>query len=171
VGVGTVISDNPQLNVRLVKGRNPRRIVLDSGLRIPLQSNLLTDREREKTIVVSTFGASREKALKIKATGATVWQVRADTAGRIALTRLWAKLGKMGIGSVLVEGGSQVFSDLLRRKLADQLLVFVAPKILGGGLNALNDLGIKSLQSSILFDGFKSRRVGGDLLFSGTILK
>lgn len=75
VGIGTVLKDNPRLNVRLVRGRDPKRIVLDSTLKISLNSNFLSKSLVEKTIIATTSKAPRDKSRLIKNLGATVWKI------------------------------------------------------------------------------------------------
>ena len=169
VGIGTVLADNPKLTVRMTHGRNPKRIVLDGSLRIPLKSNLLSDAFVENTLIFTKSGSSQKKIDNIRARGAQVLKVRSNAEGRLSLNPVLRRIAKEGIASVLVEGGSHIFSELLRKKLVDRVLVFIAPKIIGDGLNAIQNLGINNIDGSILFDEFKSRRIGTDVLFSGRI--
>ncbi|MFQ5824049.1 MAG: bifunctional diaminohydroxyphosphoribosylaminopyrimidine deaminase/5-amino-6-(5-phosphoribosylamino)uracil reductase RibD [bacterium] len=167
VGIGTVLSDDPNLTVRLVKGVNPKRIVLDSNLKLPLNASLLSGPLAYKTIIATTLKASWEKIKSIEERGATVWVIEANPEGRVDLPTLWKKLGQEGIASVLVEGGSQVFSALLKAKLVDKIAVFIAPKILGDGISAVQHLRI---DHSINLIDFRKRQIGVDVLLSGRIM-
>lgn len=169
VGIGTVLADNPKLTVRMTRGRNPKRIVLDGSLRIPLKSNLLSDEFAENTVIFTKSGSPQNKIDKIRSQGAQVLKVRSNAEGRLSLKPVLRRIAKEGIASVLVEGGSLIYSELLKARLVDRVLVFVAPKILGDGLNAVQNLGINSLDRSILFDEFQIRRIGTDVLFSGRV--
>jgi diaminohydroxyphosphoribosylaminopyrimidine deaminase/5-amino-6-(5-phosphoribosylamino)uracil reductase len=169
VGIGTVLRDDPQLTVRYVRGENPKRIVLDSKLRIPLQSKLLADDFVSKTIVVTTEQASKRKAKQLESTGAAVWFLKSRD-GQVDIAALLRKMGREGIASVLVEGGSQIYSSFLKANLVDQVAIFIAPKILGKGVSAIQDLGISSVANSLLLRDFQKKRVGPDILLTGNLL-
>jgi diaminohydroxyphosphoribosylaminopyrimidine deaminase/5-amino-6-(5-phosphoribosylamino)uracil reductase len=168
-GIGTVLADDPQLTVRLTRGASPRRLVVDSRLRIPLHSRVLTDEFAGRTIVATTTRAPKNKIGKIEKLGAKVWVVKADSEKRVHLPTLWRRMGKAGIASVLVEGGNRVASAVLKNKLVDKIHIFVAPKILGDGLSAIENLGINSLARAIQLDDFKSKKVDGDLLMTARL--
>jgi diaminohydroxyphosphoribosylaminopyrimidine deaminase/5-amino-6-(5-phosphoribosylamino)uracil reductase len=170
VGIGAVLSDDPELTVRLVKGVNPKRVILDSNLRMPLNARLLSGPLVYKTIIATTLNASWEKIKSIEEGGATVWVIESNAEGRVDLPTLWKKLGQEGIASVLVEGGSQVFSACLKAKLVDKIAVFIAPKILGDGLNAIQHLEIKDLDHSINLRDFRKQQIGDDVLLSGRLM-
>lgn len=170
VGIGTVLSDNPSLNVRLTKGVNPRRIVLDSRLRIPLNASLLCDSLVEKTIVVTTPSAPQEKLSEIKKRGAQVWTVPADNKNQVHLKKLLNKIGQEKIASLLVEGGSLIFSAFLKEKLVDRLSIFLSPKILGGGLDAISDLGINNLQHALRLADVRIQQIEEEVLISGRVV-
>ena len=137
VGVDTVIRDDPRLTVRLVEGKNPRRIIVDSRLRIPLDSKVLGKRAAPSTVIATTSLSGQRKTDRIISTGAQVWRVRKDTSNRVDLRCLLEKLGKADIRSVLVEGGSRVLTSFLKRRLADYLVVIIAPKIVGKGIESV----------------------------------
>ena len=137
VGVETIIRDDPRLSVRLVKGKNPRRIIVDSRLRIPLDSKVLGKRAAPSTVIATTSLSGQRKTDRIISTGAQVWRVRKDTSNRVDLRCLLEKLGKADIPSVLVEGGSRVLTSFLKRRLADYLVVIIAPKIVGKGIESV----------------------------------
>jgi 3,4-dihydroxy 2-butanone 4-phosphate synthase/GTP cyclohydrolase II len=131
VGVNTVVTDDPRLTVRRVEGPNPRPIVVDSNLRIPLDSRLLRRREAA-TIVATTEGACALKAARLVACGAEVWFLPKTPNGRVDLDALFCRLGRHGIASVMVEGGASIITSIIESDLAHQLVVTVAPRLLGG---------------------------------------
>nr|NIR49806.1 bifunctional diaminohydroxyphosphoribosylaminopyrimidine deaminase/5-amino-6-(5-phosphoribosylamino)uracil reductase [candidate division KSB1 bacterium]NIR73347.1 bifunctional diaminohydroxyphosphoribosylaminopyrimidine deaminase/5-amino-6-(5-phosphoribosylamino)uracil reductase [candidate division KSB1 bacterium]NIS25227.1 bifunctional diaminohydroxyphosphoribosylaminopyrimidine deaminase/5-amino-6-(5-phosphoribosylamino)uracil reductase [candidate division KSB1 bacterium]NIT72130.1 bifuncti len=142
---------------------------VDSTLRISLNSTLLSDSVVNKTIVATTARASKDRINQVVAKGAAVWIVDADAEGHVDLRLLLKRMGREGIASVLVEGGSQINSALIKQKLVDKVAVFVAPKILGSGLSALQNLGIDSLEQSIRLHDLRKRQVGEDILLLGRI--
>jgi riboflavin-specific deaminase-like protein len=150
VGAGTVCKDDPRLTVRLVAGQNPLRVVVDSTLRAPLAAAVLTEEAAPGTVLAVSDRAPAAKREKVRALGATVLCLPADGGGRVDLVALLAALHERGIGSVLVEGGAGLITALLRDRLVDRLAVCVAPKILGAGIEAVGDLGIRELARSLI---------------------
>jgi riboflavin-specific deaminase-like protein len=168
IGRGTALADDPELTVRLVRGRNPFRVVLDSTLRLPLSARLLRLPEREKTLVVCSSAANPEKMRKLRASGAGVIPLppKGGTEG-LPLGAVLAALGERGIRSVLVEGGGGIFSSFLREGLWDRLSVFLAPLILGSGKAAVSRLGRDSLDQALRLENIVLKKIGNQILFEG----
>ena len=162
VGAGTVIKDNPKLTCRLVRGRDPIRIVLDSHLSLPLDAEILID--GKKTLIACTDSALKEKKKALKKKGVEILNIKRDSKGRVSLAELLQKLGRRGISSVLVEGGAGVATAFLEENLVDRLLVIVAPKIVGEGINAIGNLGIKKIEDALNLSFWKITRMGDDLI-------
>jgi diaminohydroxyphosphoribosylaminopyrimidine deaminase/5-amino-6-(5-phosphoribosylamino)uracil reductase len=169
VGVGTVLKDDPQLTVRLVKGRNPLRIVADSRLRIPLNSKILKDLEIAPTTIVTTPQADREKASSLKRMGIDVLTTGENSEGMVDLKDLLQKLGKKNISSVLVEGGATTITSFIRQGLADKVIAIVAPKIMGRGVEAVGDLGILKVDRALKLSFDKVYRKGDDVIIEARI--
>jgi diaminohydroxyphosphoribosylaminopyrimidine deaminase/5-amino-6-(5-phosphoribosylamino)uracil reductase len=170
VGVGTVLADDPELTVRLVKGRSPTRIILDSKLRLPLDAKVLTDQKTAPTIIATTPAANDEKLAALREKGIEVLVVAAETPGRIDLARLLRTLGERSISSVLVEGGSETITSLLARRLADRFVAIVAPKIMGRGIETVGELGVNDVDEAVKLTFTRTYRVGGDLVVEGRII-
>jgi len=164
VGVGTVLRDDPQLTVRQVKGRNPIRIVTDSRLRAPLSSKILRDQELAPTIIATTSQADRGKLSSLMQMGIEVLMVEEDKEGKADLKDLLKKLGEMNISSILVEGGATLITSFIRQELADRLVVILAPKIMGKGIDAVGDLGISDVERALKLSFIKTYRSGEDLI-------
>jgi riboflavin biosynthesis pyrimidine reductase len=94
-----------------------------------------------------------------------------DKNGGVSLRDLLGELGKRGIASVMVEGGSDIITSLLKANLVDKMVILTAPKIMGKGLEAIGDLGVCKVKDVIKFSTFRTRRKGDDFVFVGTILK
>jgi diaminohydroxyphosphoribosylaminopyrimidine deaminase / 5-amino-6-(5-phosphoribosylamino)uracil reductase len=169
VGAGTVCTDDPRLTVRLAAGRNPLRVVVDSTLRTPLTAAVLTEGAAPGTVFAVTDRVSAAKRDKVRALGATVLCLPTGAGGRVGLIALLAALHKMGIGSVLVEGGAQMITALLQVRLVDRLVVCVAPKILGSGIEAVGDLGISELAGAMIVTDTSITPYGPDLVFDGRV--
>lgn len=171
VGEGTVATDNPQLTVRHVNGKNPLRIIVDSKLRIPIKSSVLTDDNSHLTIIATTSNAPSGKVTAIKKLGVEVLIVKKERNGRVSLSSLLKKLGEREIMSVLVEGGAEIVTSLLKANLVDKMIIPISPKIIGKGLEAIGDLNINKIKNAIHFSSFKTMKKGGDIIFEGTILR
>jgi diaminohydroxyphosphoribosylaminopyrimidine deaminase/5-amino-6-(5-phosphoribosylamino)uracil reductase len=169
VGVGTILTDNPHLTVRLVRGRNPTRVVLDSRLRIPLEAAVLTDQESAVTIMVTTAGADEKKLAALRRMGIEVLVAREDERGEVDLNHLLEMLGKRGISSVLVEGGAETITSLLRLNLVDRLTVIVAPKIMGKGIEAVGELNIADVSQTLKLSFRRTYRMGEDLVIEAKV--
>ncbi len=163
VGINTVIKDNPKLTTRQVRGRNPLRIVLDSKGRIPLSSNLLRQNKDGKTVIVVT-GSQAEKKIKNKA---QVWRIKADRENRVNLESFLKSCAQKGINNILVEGGGKVFTSFLKEKLVDRIYCFVSPSIIGEGIPAFGDLGIKRIADALELRDVKLKRFSKDILLIG----
>jgi diaminohydroxyphosphoribosylaminopyrimidine deaminase/5-amino-6-(5-phosphoribosylamino)uracil reductase len=163
VGKGTVLADDPLLTVRLVQGRNPLRICLDSRLRISLDAHVL--RDDGKTLIVTTAEHELDKIEKIRKLGKEVLVVERDADGRVALRPLMKALAERKISSILVEGGAEVITSLLKAGLARRIVVITAPIILGKGREAIGDLGITDLDKAIKPSSCEIKRIGGDVVF------
>jgi diaminohydroxyphosphoribosylaminopyrimidine deaminase / 5-amino-6-(5-phosphoribosylamino)uracil reductase len=167
VGVGTVLQDNPRLTVRLVEGRNPLRIVVDSSLRTPLDTALL-DTPTE-ALFAATAAADSARRAALEALGVQVLVLPAQADGRVDLPALLGALAARGVRSVLVEGGAEMITALLRERLAHRLVVCVAPKVLGRGVEGVGDLGISRLGEALTFRDARFSLCGADVLFEGDL--
>jgi diaminohydroxyphosphoribosylaminopyrimidine deaminase/5-amino-6-(5-phosphoribosylamino)uracil reductase len=163
VGIGTVLADDPQLTVRLLKGRNPMRIVLDSRLRIPLNAQVLQG--EAKTLIVTTDAHAKKKVQAIQKQGKVVLLVQRDKKGQAELKTLIQVLAEWGISSILVEGGREIITSFLKGGLVNRMVAITAPLILGKGIAGIGDLGIKDLKGSMRPSSYKVRRLGEDVIF------
>jgi diaminohydroxyphosphoribosylaminopyrimidine deaminase/5-amino-6-(5-phosphoribosylamino)uracil reductase len=167
IGRGTALADDPELTVRLVRGRNPRRVVLDSRLSLGDSAKLLSLPDREKNLIICGAGADPVRIKKLRDSGAAVIPLGASGPGGLPLGAVLAALGERGIRSVLVEGGGGVFTSFLREGLWDRLSVFIAPIILGGGVSAVSGLDIKSVREALRLGQVSARRIGDQILMEG----
>ena len=131
VGIGTVLADDPCLNVRLAEGRDPRPVILDSHLRLPLDSHLL-DNTGVAPWIFTTPKASLQRRQRLEAAGAQVVALPATDNGWVDPGSALKALAARGIRSVMVEGGARIITSFLRKRLVDRLVVTVAPLVLGG---------------------------------------
>lgn len=167
VGIGTVFSDNPRLNVRLVNGANPRPVIVDSQLRLPLDCNLVRLESRTPWIVtLENPDPDRRQALE--GAGARILEVPGNDRGQVDLTVMLEMLADLGINSLMVEGGARIITSFLLGRLADYIVLTVAP-VLVGGLRAVSDLGIPDPASCLCLKNRGHRWLGEDLILWGEL--
>jgi diaminohydroxyphosphoribosylaminopyrimidine deaminase/5-amino-6-(5-phosphoribosylamino)uracil reductase len=131
VGVGTVLADDPELNVRLVRGRDPLRVVLDSDLRTPLGSKLVRSAGQIRTLIFHAPDASAKRCAQLTAAGVELAECARARKGGLNLGSALRALAKRDVVRLLVEGGARVHGALLAHNFVDAAAVFVAPLILG----------------------------------------
>lgn len=130
VGVGTVLADDPSLTVRLpVPGVHPTRIIIDSKLRTPLHARVVQDGEAE-TMIITTERADPEKARQLEQAGVMV--IACGEGDQVDLKLAMSTLAEYEISSVLLEGGGTLNGAMLREQLIDKMILFYAPKLVGG---------------------------------------
>ncbi|MGB9920981.1 MAG: bifunctional diaminohydroxyphosphoribosylaminopyrimidine deaminase/5-amino-6-(5-phosphoribosylamino)uracil reductase RibD [Moorellales bacterium] len=168
VGVGTILRDNPQLTVRWRAGRDPIRIVLDSSLRLPLTSRVLTVRSSAPTWVATTAYCNPNRRRALEEAGVEVLAVE-GTGSRVDLHQLLVTLGQRGVTSVLVEGGPTVAAAFLEADLVDRLYLFVAPKVVGGreAPGPVGGSGVGRMTEALRLHQMEIRPVGADWLVTG----
>jgi riboflavin-specific deaminase-like protein len=131
IGIGTLLADDPQLTVRLVDGKNPQPIVLDTRLRTPPTARLLQRMDRSAWIINGPQ-TPKEQVRRLAKIGATPLSCITGADGKIDLPALMLLLFRRNIHSVMVEGGAQVITSFVNFRLVDQLIITVAPKMVGG---------------------------------------
>lgn len=142
VGSKTALKDNPRLTVRSVFGRNPKRIILNTDLSLPLDIEVFKDEFRYNTIVCCSYKASTtRKAENLRIAGVKILPVETDKNNRLDIKVIFSELAQQfSITSVLVEGGAEIFSYLLVNDFYDELHIFQAPMIIGNGFNAFKNV-------------------------------
>ena len=137
VGIGTVLADNPRLSVRLAPGPHPQPVVVDSRLRFPSYANLL--RHPRPPWIATGEGAEPRRRAALENAGALVFAV-ASQNGWMDLASLLQRLGDRGLNCLMVEGGAQIITSFLSARLVDQVVITVAPMLVGG-LRVVDRLG------------------------------
>ncbi|HTW37401.1 MAG TPA: bifunctional diaminohydroxyphosphoribosylaminopyrimidine deaminase/5-amino-6-(5-phosphoribosylamino)uracil reductase RibD [Steroidobacteraceae bacterium] len=177
-GVGTVLADDPRLDVRLeaARARQPLRVVLDWGLRTPARARLF---ESAGEVWIFTASADAARRAMLEARGARIECLEEDAAraagpapgrdatgdtGRLDLHRVLGRLAQAEVNEVQVEAGATLAGELIRRHLADELLVYVAPVLLGPQARPLVELPrLEALGGAPRFELIESQPVGADL--------
>ena len=163
-GIGTVLADDPLLNVRIEGKRSPVRIICDSHLRIPLDSRIVQTAEKYRTIVACT-NAEKEKVKQLEKSGIEVVRFP-DIQGKVDLKELMQWLGAEGIDSILLEGGAVLNDSALRAGIVHKVMAFMAPKIFGGAKakSPVEGIGAELPSEAVLLKLESVRRIGEDLL-------
>jgi len=167
VGINTVLNDDPQLTTRLAKGRNPIRILLDSRFRVPIGANIL--KQGNAVVFTTAKSASRfsKKAQKIISQGCNIVTLSGNMAveGRLSLAAVLKKLPSLGVSTLLVEGGGKTISAFIKQKLADELILFITPWLIGeGGIPFVDFKSAKKLGKSLKLNSLSCTTVGDDVL-------
>ena len=164
IGINTVLVDDPQLTVRLTEGTSPQPIVLDSKLRIPLQAKLLED-SSNRCWLACTDKSDQKRIDAVEKKGAETLHCHRDSLGRVDLQDLLYQLGDRGIKSIMVEGGSQVITSFIEARLVDQMIITIAPRLVGG-LPILNG-SLAGNRSLLHLDQVSYQSCGQDIVLWG----
>lgn len=167
-GIGTVLADDPQLNVRgMATTRQPLRAVVDNALRLPPDARLL----QQPGVVVYTAVQDLPKTLALEAAGARVMALP-GADGQVDVAAVLRDLANQGCNEVLVEAGSKLNGSLLQAGLADELVLYVAPQLLGDMARGIARLGeLTSLEQRIELEWNDVRQVGRDLRIVARVKK
>jgi diaminohydroxyphosphoribosylaminopyrimidine deaminase/5-amino-6-(5-phosphoribosylamino)uracil reductase len=172
VGINTVILDNPLLLPRVARPkRYPLRIVLDSKLRIPLSCELVKTASNYRTLIFTLPDSRQDKESRLKSMGIEVVRVAPGENGRVALSGVSDELWKREIVSVLVEGGGELNSSFINEGLLDKVIIFYAPKMIGGknASNLIGGKGIDFLKDACRIDITSVRRFKEDICVEGYV--
>ena len=161
VGISTVLTDNPQLSVREWDGPSPQPIVLDSHLRMPASAHLWQMSEKRCWVLTTVNQSSA-------AQGPEILSVQSNAEGRVCLQAALQLLYQKGIRSLMVEGGANVITAFLKMRLADALVLTVAPRLVGG-YKAVSDLGMTQVQSLPTVAPLFTGKSGSDLIIWGNL--
>lgn len=162
-GIGTVVHDDPLLTCRMEGGRDPVRIILDPGLEIPSGARCLGG---GTVVFARTPEGSRPD---LQARGVKVVAVEESSPGILSWAAMLEHLGRSGLHSVMVEGGSGVYSSLLESGLVDRLLIFIAPRILGGGIPLAVRDRVTRIADALPLVIEKVSLMGGDIFVEGRL--
>ena len=170
VGAGTVAADNPALTCRIENGRDPVRIVCDSKLRTSADCQLVRTAKDVRTIF-ATVTPDAEKKVAFESMGCEVWELPADSAGRVNLRELMERLGAAKIDSVIVEGGASLNWAVLQAGLVQRVQAYLAPKLFGGAAakSPIAGLGVEVPDGAFRLRDVSMTPLDGDFLIEGDL--
>ncbi len=166
VGANTVIKDDPQLTTRLPNGRNPVRVIMDSTLRLPLHARVVTDGEAP-TWVFTTSRHDSDKKKALEEAGVRVFVT--DQGDRVHPAEVLHTLGKELISSLLIEGGGEVNASFFENQLVDKVIIYMAPKLIGGrnAPSFLAGMGLPQMSDAVVLADLSVEQLGKDIKFVG----
>ncbi len=172
VGIGTILQDDPLLNVRLPGKKVPRhplRVIVDSRLRLPLRSRIAQTAPLYRTLVATTQAAPSSRVHRVKSASMEVLVVKSRKNGEVSLGALMGELGRRGILSILLEGGPTLNAGALEEKIVDRVLLFMAPKIIGGrkAPGMIGGKGVLRAKEALGMEIQKVQRIGPDVMIEG----
>ncbi|MEE2657437.1 MAG: bifunctional diaminohydroxyphosphoribosylaminopyrimidine deaminase/5-amino-6-(5-phosphoribosylamino)uracil reductase RibD [Candidatus Latescibacterota bacterium] len=166
VGAGTVSADDPRLSVRDVRGRDPRPLVVDGRLRCSPTARVFAG---QRPILVTTESSARQRGTSFRDRGVEIWELPEVDKGQIDLGALLDHAGSRGITSLIVEGGPTLATTLLTQGLVQEVMIYIAPKLIGEGVNAVANLGVDSPGDSVQLIDVRTRRLGDDVLYTARV--
>lgn len=169
VGVGTILADNPLLTCRMEGGRNPIRIICDSRLRTPLDSQLVQTAQEVPTIL-ATCCSEKGKYTAYEKAGCRILFVEEDN-GHVSLPMLMQRLGEEGIDSILLEGGAALNWSALQSGIVQKVEAYIAPKLFGGetAKTPVSGKGFPTPSESVVLKNQRIRQLGEDILMEGEV--
>lgn len=172
VGAGTIRADDPRLTCRLPGGRHPVRVVV-VGPDVNLSPTARVFRTRTApTWVVTPRSAAPRRVARLRRRGVEIVAVPADRHGRVSFRRAARALGRRGLTSVLIEGGALVAAQALRAGVVDRLVLFVAPRLLGGdALPAIGPLHVARIAGALRLHKIRVAPAGDDLVISAQVVR
>jgi len=162
VGVNTVLKDNPSLTTRLVEGgKNPIRIILDTHLRTPLDAKIITD-QKAPTWIITGADVDRKREIQLSELGIEVMKMESQ---KISIKEMLAALGKRGITSLFVEGGAEVHGSFLKERAFQQIITYIAPKLIGGknAPASFGGQGIEQIGDAVSLNIIQVDLIGSDI--------
>jgi diaminohydroxyphosphoribosylaminopyrimidine deaminase/5-amino-6-(5-phosphoribosylamino)uracil reductase len=170
VGVNTVLRDNPKLDAWFPKKRQPVKIIVDSQLSVPQDAAIFSGKSSVIIVTLATPPAQETENRKILEKKAMILEAKED-AGQVNLKDMMKRLARMGLTSILVEGGGILIGSLFDERLVDKIIFFFSPKIIGGkeAISSVMGKGVLRIESAVRVKGLKLRRLGEDFLVEGYI--
>ena len=169
IGKNTVKEDNPELTVRMVKGINPKRIIIDKDLSLDTGCKIFSDKYKSNTIILtSKKNRYSKKETNFLNQGITILKIN-DSNGYLDLRDAMEKLGKLGITSIMVEGGGFTASMFLKEKLVNRINLFIAPLIIGSNHKFTNRLEVNTVLDAIKIVDIKTLKLDNDIVCDGLV--
>lgn len=170
VGIGTALADDPLLTCRAPGGRDPLRVVVDAKLRLPAKAKVIGKNSAADCLIACGMRPPAQKRLALEKAGAKLLRLP-GRGGKLDLAALLGALGRMGVTSLLLEGGAGLAWGFVRAGLLDEVMYFFAPKLIGGrdAPAMIGGQGFARMDQALLLERPAIRRLGDDLLLSARV--
>lgn len=168
VGIGTVLVDDPMLNCRIEEGVDPVRVICDSHLRIPMDSQIVKTAKEIPTIVAYATG-DEEKEKQLREAGVDL--IHSDENGTVDFVSVMEELGKRKIDSVLIEGGGTFHGTVLKSGMVQRIYCYIAPKLIGGkeAKSPVEGTGFSFMKEALEITESEIMKLGNDFCISGKV--
>lgn len=166
VGINTVIDDNPSLTARIPNGRNPLRVIMDTSLKVPMDSNVITDKQAE-TWIFTSKNHDEQKKQQLDALGIRVFVTSSEN--KVDPNEVVDILGEHLVSSLFIEGGGNIHASFFESKLVDKVVLYFAPKLVGGqnAPSFLEGSGIANMADAVELENTEIEKIGKDFKFTG----
>ena len=170
VGLGTLLADDPKLTVRLGIGKNPRRVIVDSRARTPLDAYVVRSASQAPTVIAVTSKAAKRRVKELEEAGTTV--LTCGRGPKVSLRFLLTRLRKRGVRRILLEGGGTLNWSMLSQGLVDEISVAISPRVLGGAnaITLAEGQGVRRIKEAVKLRLMNAREYGEDLVVRYRVL-
>jgi len=170
VGLGTLLANDPKLTVRHGFGRNPRRVIVDSRARTPLDAYVVRSASQIPTVIAVTSKAPERKVKELEEAGTTV--LTCGRGPKVSLRLLLTRLRKMGVRRILLEGGGTLNWSMASQGLVDEISVAISPRLLGGAnaITLAEGQGVGRIKDAVKLRLMDAREYGEDLVVRYRVL-
>lgn len=151
------------------RGKNPARIIVDTKLKIPLRARVLENAKCIRTIIVTSDKADVTKLKDLRKRNIEFIIAPTLRGGDIDLIKVIGILYKKGIKKLLAEGGSRIITSFLKLGIVDTIVAIISPKIMGKGIDTVQDLGVVNLKKALRLKLNKIEKIGGDIVYIAQI--
>jgi len=165
VGINTILKDNPRLTCRIAPQKRLMKVILDCNLRTPLNARVL--KNGDTLIFTSQRIKNSPQIDRFIRKGVKIIPVKKERNGILSWDEILGELYRMGIGTLLIEGGGEVASSALKARIVDKLFLFLAPKLAGIGLSFTDGIKLNHLNQAIALKKYQLRQIGNDILIEG----
>jgi diaminohydroxyphosphoribosylaminopyrimidine deaminase/5-amino-6-(5-phosphoribosylamino)uracil reductase len=169
VGANTAITDDPLLLGEGELGHRIKRVIVDSKLRLPLESKLIMTARTSPVIIATTELASASRKNKLRQIeGVEIVETKSKES-KVDLKALLKKLAKNDVVNLLVEGGGELAGSFIDQSLVDEVMFFIAPKVIGGSRSSVKGKGVKNINSAVKLENMEIKSLGKDILIKGSV--
>lgn len=172
VGIGTVLIDDPELTARGEVGRQPVRVVVDTDLRLPLESKLVRTADQGPVFVYAAEDSSAERQAQLEDAGVYLILLQRQGKTHLRWMEICTDLGERGVNSAIIEGGGSLVASAFQERAVDRVKIFVAPKVFGGedAKSPVEGPGVPDVSRAVTFTKLHTRTLGPDIVIEGTVV-